>query len=319
MFEIRPYDPSLAADWNRFVAGSKNGTFLFHRDYMDYHADRFHDASLLCYLDGRLYALLPANRVGDTLYSHQGLSYGGLVMTPESTTAHVCELFTELSAFLRRQGISRVVYKPVPSVYHRLPSEEDLYAIYIVCQGRLLGRDVSSVIVPACPVKWKRDRHYAANKARTNGIEVRQTEDFPAFWSILSDNLMQKHGAHPVHSLAEIQLLHSRFPDNIQLWGAFSPEGELLAGTVLYLCGDTVHAQYISASVLGKRLHAVDGLMDQLLHRFFAHVRFFDLGTSNMPHSSDLHASLIYQKEGFGGRAVCFDTYEWTVTAIDDK
>ena len=311
MFDVIPYAPDRCNEWNTFVAQSKNGTFLFDRNYMDYHADRFNDHSLMFFLEDRLVAVLPANRQGDTLFSHQGLSYGGLVMSVEATTAKVCSLFDEMNSRLREQGIARVVYRPVPWIFHHLPSEEDLYAIFLKCHAQLVGRDVSSTIIPSRPVKWKRDRHYAANKARTNGIVVRQTDDFPAFWAILSHNLMAKFGAKPVHTLQEMTLLHQRFPQNIQLWAAYSPDGQMLAATVLYVFKHVVHAQYISASEEGKHLHAVDGLFDHLLHKAFAGVPFFNLGTSNMPHSSDLHDSLVYQKEGFGGRAVCYDTYEW--------
>ena len=57
MFDIRRYTEADKAVWDTFVAQSKNGTFLFFRDYMDYHADRFRDHSLMIYLDGSLYAL----------------------------------------------------------------------------------------------------------------------------------------------------------------------------------------------------------------------------------------------------------------------
>ena len=312
MFDIRRYTADKADEWNQFVALSKNGTFLFDRSYMDYHADRFDDCSLMIYdEEGRLYALLPANRVGEVLYSHQGLSYGGLIMSEKVTTAAVCALFDEVNALLRSEGFQKVIYKAVPWIYHRLPAEEDLYAIFLQCGAKILGRDVSSTIIPARPVKWKRDRRYAANKARNNGIVVTPSEDYAAFWQILSDNLMRKFSAHPVHTLEEILLLHSRFPHHIQLWTAHSAEGELLAGTVLYTNGGVVHSQYISASDEGKRQHAVDALYDHIIHHAYADASFIDLGTSNMPHSSDLHESLIYQKEGFGGRAVCYDTYEW--------
>lgn len=75
---------------------------FFDRRYMDYHSDRFADNSLMFYNEktGKLYALLPANRCGDVLYSHQGLSYGGLVMSTEVTTAYVCQLFSELNVYL---------------------------------------------------------------------------------------------------------------------------------------------------------------------------------------------------------------------------
>lgn len=313
MFDIVPYTAERKSAWDAFVPQSKNGTFLFFRDYMDYHADRFTDHSLMFYLDGRLYALLPANRVGDVLYSHQGLSYGGLIMSELTTTAAVCTLFDELNAALRLAGIRQVVYKSVPWIYHRLPAEEDLYALFLQCGARLQGRDVSSVIVPSHPVRWKRDRRYAANKARSNGIVVSPSEDFAPFWQILSDNLSRKYHARPVHTLDEIRLLHSRFPRNIRLWEARSSQGDLLGGTVLYVNGSVVRSQYISASDEGKRLHAVDALYHHIIHHAYVDASFIDLGTSNMPHSSDLHESLIYQKEGFGGRAVCYDIYEWTL------
>ena len=79
MFDIRRYTPEKAAEWNAFVAQSKNGTFLFDRRYMDYHSDRFEDYSLMFYREDRLYALMPANRCGDVFQSHAGLTYGGVV------------------------------------------------------------------------------------------------------------------------------------------------------------------------------------------------------------------------------------------------
>ena len=77
MIEIHRYTAAYHRDWNDFVSESSNGTFLFLREYMEYHADRFTDYSLLVYDGNKLLALLPANRSGDVLYSHAGLTYGG--------------------------------------------------------------------------------------------------------------------------------------------------------------------------------------------------------------------------------------------------
>ena len=126
MIAVRPYTPNDAERWNELVAQSRNGTFLFDRRYMDYHSDRFADHSLLFSERGKTVALLPANRCGDTLHSHQGLTYGGLVMSQGVTTAKACEIFTELNKYLCAEGIKKVVYKAVPHIYHRYPAEEDL-------------------------------------------------------------------------------------------------------------------------------------------------------------------------------------------------
>jgi hypothetical protein len=75
--EILRYSPEHASDWDAFVDNSRNGTFLFRRGYMDYHADRFADHSLMAVSSGKLMAVLPANEAEGTLWSHQGLTYGG--------------------------------------------------------------------------------------------------------------------------------------------------------------------------------------------------------------------------------------------------
>ena len=56
MFNIQRYTSDKQAEWDAFIAQSKNGTFLMQRGYMDYHSDRFVDCSLMFYLKEKLYA-----------------------------------------------------------------------------------------------------------------------------------------------------------------------------------------------------------------------------------------------------------------------
>ncbi len=308
-FEIRRYTPEYKAEWNAFVAASKNGTFLFDRNYMDYHADRFSDFSLMFYREDRLYALLPANKDGRTLVSHGGLTYGGLVTDSSATANGVVQLFGQLVKYLASQGFDAFVYKAIPWIYHRHPAEEDLYALFRTGRARLLARDISSTIIQSRPLKWHRDRRYGINRCRNNGVEVGQSDDYAAFWRVLDDNLMATYGVHPVHSLDEMLLLKSRFPRNIVLYSA-TKDGRTLGGTVLYLTPQTVHAQYISASPEGKRLRVIDAIYDRILNEDFAFFPIFDFGKSTEGHGRVLNESLIYQKEGFGARGVCYDTYE---------
>ena len=312
MIDIRHYEPQSASEWNAFVAESKNGTFLFDRRYMDYHSDRFADSSFMVYRDGRLFALLPANREGDVLCSHRGLTYGGLVTGPSATASAVVETFEAVNAYLRGEGLRRVVYKAVPWIYHRIPAEEDLYALFRVCRARLVARDISSAIMQPHRLKWHRDRRYGINRCRNNGVAVELSDDFEGFWPVLEDNLMRSHGARPVHSLGEIRLLKSRFPDNILLY-VTRRDGRVLGGTVLYVTPQVVHAQYISASAEGKALRVIDAIYDRILNGDFADCLYFDFGKSTEDCGRVLNESLIYQKEGFGGRGVCYDWYEWSL------
>ena len=312
MFEIEGFNASRAEEWNDFVAHSKNGTFLFDRHYMDYHADRFADHSLLFSDNSGIFALLPAHLQGTTLVSHGGLTYGGLITNEHATVEKVTALFTELNVFLSSLGIERVVYKAIPWIFHRYPSEEDLYALFSVCHARLMARDASATILLDHPLPWRRDHRYGAKKALEKGLNVERSDDFEGFWQVLTTNLVNKYGAQPVHTIEEIRLLKERFPQQIQLF-TVSKEGQLVAGTVLYLCGHVAHAQYISANEEGKRLHAIDLLFNHILHHELESFKFFDFGKSTENLGKTLNATLASQKEGFGARAVCYDWYEWDV------
>ena len=310
MFDIVRYTSNKADEWNAFVAQSKNGTFLFDRHYMDYHSDRFEDYSLMFYLRGRLYALLPANKKEDKLQSHMGLTYGGLVMDAKTTAALTVSLFNELNDYLRQHAFSKVLYKCVPWIYHQMASEEDLYAMSRTCNARLVSRDLGTVIIQRNAIRWERVRRRALKRAEEAGLVVEKSEDFAGFWRVLENNLETKYSSKPVHTLQEMELLHSRFPDNIVLYVSKKCD-EILAGIVIYVSSQVVRAQYSSATPLGKQLGAIDVIYDRIINHDYSGFPYFEFGTSAVGHTNVINESLVFQKEGFGGRCICFDQYEW--------
>lgn len=310
MLEIVRYTPAKADEWNRFVASSKNGTFLFDRRYMDYHSDRFEDCSLMVYRKHRLFALLPGNRLGDTFYSHQGLTYGGFITDEKATAEHLCETFEAVNGLLRSDGFRKVIYKPVPWIYHQLPADDDVYALFVRCHARLIERDASSTIFLNRRLKLTESRLSGIRKAVRQGYEVRESDDVAAFWQILTDNLQQKYRAKPVHSAAEMRLLKDHFPEQIRLYMTYKGS-EPLGGTVLYLTPQVVHTQYISATPEGKQTGALDLLFNHLLNEVDFRRPYFDFGTSALGDSNEVNSALIFQKQGFGGRSVCYDWYEY--------
>lgn len=313
MFEIRRYTAEKADEWNHFVAQSKNGTFLFDRSYMDYHADRFEDHSLMFYREGRLEGLMPANRKGDIFQTHAGLTYGGLVMSRQLTIAETMTLFRELNDLLRAEGFKHVIYKAIPWIYHNLAAEEDLYALYHECKARITARDYSTCIFLTAGLRWERVRRRGVQRAQRAGIRVTVSNDYADFWRVLADNLGTKYGVKPVHTLEEIELLHSRFPRNIVLYQA-ELEGRVVGGVVLYLTPQVVHAQYSSATPEGKKLGAIDAIYDRIMHEDYKDYPYFDFGRSTEnPDGSGLNETLVFQKEGFGARGLCYDIYEWTL------
>lgn len=308
--EIRRYRREDKELWNSFVSKARNATFLFDRNYMDYHADRFDDNSFMFYHKGKLKAVLPANVAGDTLYSHQGLTYGGLLLDKKATVEDVLECFDSLNSWLRENGISKVVYKALPWIYQQYPSEEDLYALTWKCKAQLISRDISSSIVIDNKLKFAESRKSGIRKALSLNIEVGESNDVDGFWHVLEDNLGNRYNAKPVHTSSEMKLLMSRFPNNIRLYVA-KKNGEIVGGTLIYVTPQVVHTQYISASVEGKKHGALDLLFDYIINKVYANCRYFDFGKSTEQGGAYLNEPLIFQKEGFGGRGVCYDWYQW--------
>lgn len=308
--EIRRYRREDKELWNSFVSKARNATFLFDRNYMDYHADRFDDNSFMFYHKGKLKAVLPANVAGDTLYSHQGLTYGGLLLDKKATVEDVLECFDSLNSWLRENGISKVVYKALPWIYQQYPSQEDLYALTWKCKAQLISRDIASTIVIDNKLKFAESRKSGIRKALSLNIEVGESNDVDGFWHVLEDNLGNRYNAKPVHTASEMKLLMSRFPNSIKLYVA-KMNGEIVGGTLIYVTPQVVHTQYISASVEGKKHGALDLLFDYIINKVYANCRYFDFGKSTEQGGAYLNEPLIFQKEGFGGRGVCYDWYQW--------
>lgn len=308
--EIRRYRREDKELWNSFVSKARNATFLFDRNYMDYHADRFDDNSFMFYHKGKLKAVLPANVAGDTLYSHQGLTYGGLLLDKKATVEDVLECFDSLNSWLRENGISKVVYKALPWIYQQYPSQEDLYALTWKCKAQLISRDIASTIVVDNKLKFAESRKSGIRKALSLNVEVGESNDVDGFWHVLEDNLGNRYNAKPVHTASEMKLLMSRFPNNIKLYVA-KMNGEIVGGTLIYVTSQVVHTQYISASVEGKKHGALDLLFDYIINKVYANCRYFDFGKSTEQGGAYLNEPLIFQKEGFGGRGVCYDWYQW--------
>lgn len=308
--EIRRYRREDKELWNSFVSKARNATFLFDRNYMDYHADRFDDNSFMFYHKGKLKAVLPANVAGDTLYSHQGLTYGGLLLDKKATVEDVLECFDSMNSWLRENGISKVVYKALPWIYQQYPSEEDLYALTWKCKAQLISRNIASTIVIDNKLKFAESRKSGIRKALSLNIEVGESNDVDGFWHVLEDNLGNRYNAKPVHTANEMKLLMSRFPNNIRLYVA-KMNGEIVGGTLIYVTPQVVHTQYISASVEGKKHGALDLLFDYIINMVYVNCRYFDFGKSTEQGGAYLNEPLIFQKEGFGGRGVCYDWYQW--------
>lgn len=309
--KIIRYTDKYKSQWDDLVSNSRNGTFLHLRNYMDYHSDRFEDCSLMCEDEkDRIIAVLPANISGETLYSHQGLTYGGWITDIKAVTATtMLQMWEQMVEFLRSEGVRTLIYKTIPYIYHSYPADEDIYALF-----RYGGQLYSTLISTAVSLQENR---LAFNENATRGIKyalkhgviIEHTNDYSQYWDLLSSLLFEKYKTKPVHSLAEILLLKKRFPENIKLYVA-RKEDEIVAGAVIFFTKNVAHAQYIATSEKGRILKALPLLFDYVITNECNMCEYFDFGTSNEDSGRIINNGLIRQKTGMGGRGVAYNTFK---------
>lgn len=306
---LRVYSPDMRREWDEFVQTSRNSTFLFRRAYLEYHADRFSDHSLLAFKRGKLRALLPANITADgTLHSHQGLTYGGWIL-PQAhfDSADMLLLFREWLACCRGEGIREVDYKPLPWIYASRPSQEDLYALFR-CGAALTHTLISTTIDLRVNPGFNTMRRRQLRKASGVGAIYGELGDTDEFMALVAACLHERYDASPVHTPDEMRRLRAAFPENIRMFGA-RLDGVLQAGVMIYDTPAVAHCQYIASTPLARELNLLTPLFHKLITEWWTHKRYFDFGTSNEDGGRFLNDTLLRQKASMGGSGVAYQRF----------
>ncbi|SDB48282.1 Acetyltransferase (GNAT) domain-containing protein [Flavobacteriaceae bacterium MAR_2010_188] len=295
--------------WNQFLKGSKNAPFLFHRNFMEYHQDRFEDFSLMIFSKDKLLSLLPANIVEKEVFSHNGLTYGGLILSKSIKFEKVLEIYKAVLKYLNQNNISQLYIKQIPKIYSKLPTEEMDYLLHLT-KAEIYRVDTLSVIKMNSNPGISSNRIEGVKRAEKLGLTIEEKNDFEEFWNeILTINLKEKHNAEPVHSLEEITNLKKSFPKNIRQFNVYQDE-QIVAGTTIFESKNVAHSQYISGNELNNQLGSLDFLHYQLIKNVFPDKEYFDFGTSNEKQGMNINKGLQFWKEGFGARTVTQNFYK---------
>lgn len=312
MVTIKRYSSENKEVWNNFNRESKNSIFMFDRNYMDYHSDRFVDHSLMFYgEDEKLIALLPMNEKEGNLYSHGGLTYGGFITDIKMKQHTMNDCFEALLGYAKELNIQKITYKCIPHIYHKQAAEEDKFALY-ANGARLSTVDVSTYINLNNPLKMPKGRKAQISRARREGVEIRElTEltDYESFIALENEVLSQRHDTKAVHSGSELKLLHDRFPEGIRLMGALK-DNKLIAGTVIYVYDRALHTQYMAANEEARVIGALDLAVNTVIEEYKETKQWIDFGISTEHGKIYLNEGLAAQKEGFGGRTGVYEVWE---------
>jgi len=306
---VKKYTASYYDIWNTFIKESKQATFLFHRDFIEYHSDRFIDFSLMVFKNNELLCTIPANRVENELHSHQGLTYGGIFISEEANMILTKEILDAVFSFIKSQGIKKLVLKKMASFYRSYSVNlwdfiTKNYKPKLIINQKLLCIDYSDYKIHKTKLK-----HY--RKGLKQELVIKKELSFKAFWNkVLLPCLLTKHNSKPVHSLKEIEYLHSLFPENILQYNVYI-EDEIVAGITLFDKGDIVKSQYGAATSLGEKTYALDFLFVHLI-MFYAkkHKNYFSMGTISTKNEQGYSLGLQNQKMELGCKEYPFEFFQ---------
>ena len=315
MIKVRSYEDSDKEVWNSFIKNSKNGFFMFNRDFMEYHKDRFTDNSLLFYDEDKLIAIFPASIKDSVISSHGGLTYGGFITGNDMKQHHMNECFIALIDYATKYEIKEIIYKHIPHVYHKQPAEEDLYSLF-TNGAHVLKIEASTCLNLRQPLKMPKGRKAQVGRARREGVEIIESNDFESFIILENSVLQERHGTKAVHTSAELKLLQEKFPENIKLLAAFYKK-KMIAGTVLFIYDNVIHTQYVAANETAREIGALDLTIATVIETYKTSKEWLDFGISTEDGGHYLNEGLISQKEGFGGRTNIYQT--WKIEVKHEK
>lgn len=314
MITVTRYADSMQNVWNQFNKNSKNSIFMFDRNYMDYHNDRFSDHSLLFYKDDKLLALLPMNEKDGMLYSHGGLTYGGFITDSKMKQHLMNDCFDTLVQYAADNSIKKIVYKTIPYIYYKQPSQEDRYSLF-AHGAKLTTIDASTYVNLKAPLKMPKGRKAQISRAKREGVVIQELVDadaFNVFIDLENAVLTERHNTQAVHTGSELKMLHDRFPENIHLFGALKDD-KLIAGTIVFEYDKVVHTQYMAADDTAREIGALDLTVDTVIEKYRNEKDWVDFGISTEHGKIYLNEGLISQKEGFGGRTGVYSIWELPV------
>ncbi len=312
MMEIRKYTDKDHASWEKFITEANNGTIFHYLKFLSYHPpERFHSYHLLIREKGNLVGVFPAVSEGQTIISHKGASYGGLVLKAGLGIHEICLIAEQLVQYVQNQGYQRIVITQPPLIYYRQPDQYIDFALQRV-GFRYRKREITAVIPldQADPLDiFHADARRSVKKSVREGVQVKISDDLAGYYEILRHNLGMRHNVTPTHTLSEIQKLKNLFPNDIMLFTAYL-KGKMLGGILLFAANPRVLlAFYISHDDQYQSYRPVNRLFYEVLRwgRLKGY-KYFDLGTFTL--NMEPNWGLARFKENSGARGYLRDTYE---------
>lgn len=317
MYEIQPYTREQESRWDRFVMeDSMNGTFLQTRKFLNYHPEgRFTDASFFVEKSGIVVAVVPGCSVDGSFVSHLGSTFGGPVISKDFYSGNkILEIVKDIDDYIVR-NFKSVKLKPTSPIFATVPT--DLLDYALEHSGYSRHTELS------CYTPIAKGVDPLENCKRECRHNFRQSEKLNLTYGEIPDCEMEKfydflvkskarYNTKPVHSLAELQNLKQRFPEEILFRGVWQ-DGIYLSGMMIFYFrqAKVFHFQYLAPDDSKRETNATTSLFVNAM-REAAQVgcEKFSWGISTEDAGAYLNENLYRFKESFGALPCLNARYE---------
>lgn len=305
MIEVVRYTEDKKDEWDEYVRSSDIPVFMFERNYMEYHAERFHDYSLMIFVKKKLLGIIPAHLNNSTWSSHRGLTFGGLISKTKFHYEVFIAMWNEVISFLRNADVEKIVTKNPPVFYLKsgsMASDFFLQQLTSYEKNENLGAyiDCRNHTFPKSSIEKR--------KLNLELFYYCEEGNLHDFWPILEKNLQTFHNIKPVHSLNEIEHLRNYFPNNIQLLSVRNKlDKKIDAATLVYDTNQVLKMQYIATSERGRTNRAIHALYFSVISKYKKSKSYIDIGSCM--DNGKVNTKLLYLKERFGATTYFSNTY----------
>lgn len=310
--------------WDSLVlTQSANGNFLQTRNFLNYHGNKkFMDHSLLFFKGETLAAVMPANEIenGKVLISHQGSTFGGLVVKEcFCSTNNYKWIFEEMIEHFNECGYDRVELRMPHWLYMRSDRHNELLDYFFQLNGFCSRGEVGFFVdlknisenFEADYEPLKRRKLKKAYKNNLSFRKINSDSEIKAFYDVLADNMLKFHTV-PLHTFEDMKNFKNiRLKDTISFYGVYH-ENELIAGSMVFdFCNKKVfHTQY-----LASRQDCLEYCPNEFLYTSLIRearekgYRYLSYGTATLEHGEVYNENLGLYKEGFNTDTYVNRTY----------
>jgi hypothetical protein len=316
------YTSALQEEWDDFVRNrSRNGTIFHEQRFLSYHGNRFEDCSIMV-AEGKesdILAVIPSAVIteGDArgVVSHPGSTYGGIIFR-EDLKVHTLKDVINAALGYYYGNIGAGFFKVIlQEEFHTADTFCDL--VYLLWHR---GFTLNTKEIGACKdlreesFEKYRDttkQYVRSRKDSRLGIShdtASDIEGMTASYRLLEDNLRNRYGKKPTHSIEELLNLKKLMGDRIMFFSS-RYKNEIIASVIVFeLNRKVVHDFYIAQNYEFAHLNALIGLF----HYIFEYYRsrgfhFFNFGISSRV--KWIKWGILDFKEQFGVKIVTRDTW----------